>query len=252
MHVQDRHRLRIPHLLTALAVLQAAECGLNNFSLLVSHVRVLPAMESVLSSPDNRVQGFLAAGHVCTVTGFEDYQQLAARFKVPIVVTGFEPVDLLEGIRSCVRQLEAGTAGVTNQYARSVQRSGNLAAQGVLERVYEVADVPWRGFGVIPAGGLRLRSEFQAVDARCRWASQGQGHIVHAGHTEACPAADVLAGRLKPAACRHFGTRCTPTTPLGAPMVSSEGACAAYFRYRPTTCADGLTTASAGSAGAPQ
>ncbi|MCA9054246.1 MAG: hydrogenase formation protein HypD, partial [Planctomycetaceae bacterium] len=151
---------------TALAVLQAAESGIENFSVLVSHVCVLPAMEAVLSSPGNRVQAFLAAGHVCTVTGYDDYHELTARFGVPIVVTGFEPIDLLEGIRDCVRQLEAGQAATTNQYARSVRAAGNTAARSIVEQVYDVADVPWRGFGVIPDGGLRLRPEFQRFDAR--------------------------------------------------------------------------------------
>ncbi|MCA9080320.1 MAG: hydrogenase formation protein HypD [Planctomycetaceae bacterium] len=220
---------------TALAVLQAAEAGTDNFSLLDAHVRVLPAMEAVLAAPENRVQGFLAAGHVCTVTGFEEYHELASRFGVPIVVTGFEPVDLLEGIRDCIRQLEAGTATVTNHYARSVRPGGNTAAQGIVNQVYEVADVAWRGFGVIPAGGLRLRPKYQHYDARHRYqitASRTSGSDTH---IDECPAAKVLAGRMKPPECPQFGTACTPTTPLGAPMVSSEGACAAYFRYRPGT-----------------
>lgn len=236
---------------TALALLQAAESKINNFSLLVSHVRVLPAMEAVLAAPRNRVQGFLAAGHVCTVTGFEDYHRLSARFGVPMVVTGFEPVDLLEGIRDCVRQLEAGTATVTNQYARSVRCHGNAAAQGLIERAYETADVPWRGFGVIHDGGLRLRPEFRQFDARSRFAIGWSPPTFDSSGCEACPAAEVLSGRMKPTDCRQFGTVCTPTTPLGAPMVSSEGACAAYFRYRVLTSESGDGVSSTERAGMP-
>ncbi len=216
---------------TALAVLQAHRLGLENFTVLVSHVRVQPAMEALMQSPDNRVQGFLAAGHVCTITGFGSYDEFVRRFRVPVVVSGFEPLDLLEGIRDCVRQLEAGEAKVTNQYARVTDRDGNLAAQEIVERVYEVTDRPWRGFGVIPDGGVCLRKEFARFDARTRFVQMSSRHALPLADVE-CPAADVLSGRLRPTRCPMFGTRCTPDSPLGAPMVSSEGACAAYFRYQ--------------------
>ena len=219
---------------TALAALQARELGLNNFSLLVSHVRVQPAMEALMTSPENRVEGFLAAGHVCTITGFDSYREFVEWFDVPVVVTGFEPIDLLEGIRDCVQQLEAGHAVVTNQYERSVRRDGNEFAQSAVNRVYEIEDCPWRGFGVIPQGGYRLRPEFEQFDASARFPFD-ECRVIASNETNDCPAADVLAGRLRPNECPHFGTRCTPDTPLVAPMVSSEGACAAYFRYRTVT-----------------
>jgi len=216
---------------TALAVLQAQQLGLNNFSMLVSHVRVQPAMEALLQAPDNRIDGFLAAGHVCTITGFESYTEFVRRFRVPVVVTGFEPIDLLEGIRDCVRQLEVGTAEVANQYSRCVRREGNAVARNALERVYQVEDSLWRGMGRILEGGLRLKPELRHFDARQRFegARTVELPIVE---TDACPAGDVLAGRLRPTDCPHFATGCTPDSPLGAPMVSAEGACAAYFRYR--------------------
>jgi len=213
---------------TSLAVQQAAHYDLDNFSLLVAHVCVLPAMQALAAAPDHRVQAFLAAGHVCTVTGFADYDEFVQQFRLPVVVTGFEPVDLLEGILACTRQLEAGDARVENCYARSVRREGNLAAQRLVEQVYAVRDAPWRGFGVMPRGGLRLRDEWQRFDARQRFLTS---HAVADESTE-CLAGDVLTGRIKPAECQHFGVRCTPDSPLGAPMVSTEGACAAYHRYR--------------------
>ena len=213
---------------TALAVQQAAHYGLDNFSLLVAHVCVLPAMEVLAAAPDHRVRAFLAAGHVCTVMGFADYDEFVRRFRLPVVVTGFEPVDLLEGILACVRQLEAGDARVENCYARSVRPEGNLAAQRIVEQVYAIRDAPWRGFGVMPRGGLRLRDEWQRFDARQRFMTT---HAVSDEPTE-CLAGDVLVGRIKPPECPHFGTSCTPDSPLGAPMVSTEGACAAYHRYR--------------------
>lgn len=212
---------------TALAVLQAAQLGLTNFSLLVAHVRVQPAMESIVAAPDHRVAAFLAAGHVCTVMGCDSYEDFVRRFRVPVVVTGFEPLDLLEGILQCVRQLEAGECRVDNQYARSVRSAGNAAARQLVESVYEVCDRPWRGLGTVPAGGLRLRREFAAFDAEQRFGPT-QLPVISAS---SCRSAEVLTGRLKPPQCEAFGTRCTPETPLGAPMVSSEGACAAYFRY---------------------
>lgn len=214
---------------TALAVRQAARENLDNFSLLVAHVRVLPAMERLVQSPDNRVQGFLAAGHVCTITGYESYEPFVHRYPLPVVVTGFEPLDLLAGILACVRQLEAGEARVENGYARSVRRRGNQAAQDVVREVYEVCDRPWRGFGVVPDGGLQLRDAWRSFDAADRFGGLAQLPIVE---TEECRSADVLAGRIKPPECPAFATTCTPERPLGAPMVSSEGACAAYHRYR--------------------
>ncbi len=221
---------------TALAVLQAERLGLRNFSLLAAHVRVQPAMEAILAGPGNRVQAFLAAGHVCTVTGYDAYSELAARHRVPIAVTGFEPLDLLEGISDCVRQLESGTSDVTNRYGRVVSPGGNAAAQDVVSRVYEVVDRPWRGLGVIPQGGLALRREYRCFDAAERFAMSidvpgGDGPPTP-NETVACLSGEVLSGRIRPIECPHFGQRCTPDSPLGAPMVSSEGACAAYFRHQ--------------------
>lgn len=219
---------------TALAALQAANQGLDNFSLLVAHVRVLPAMESLMAAPDCRVEGFLAAGHVCTVTGFGEYDDFVRRHRTPVVVTGFEPVDLLGGILDCVTLLEDGRAEVTNQYARSVERSGNTNSQDVVRQVYEIADTPWRGLGVIPQGGYRLRPEFQIFDAAERFSGLTTLQTTDADPSadDECRSGDVLSGRLKPVDCPAFGIRCTPESPLGAPMVSSEGACAAYFRYQ--------------------
>ena len=214
---------------TALAVQQAARDNVQNFSLLVAHVRVQPAMESLARSPDNRVQGFLAAGHVCTVVGYQSYESFVKEFQLPVVVTGFEPVDLLEGILAGVRQLEAGQARVENCYARSVRREGNLAAQNIVRGVFEICDRPWRGFGVVPRGGLQLSPQWQRFDARCKFEDQRQLPVIE---PKECRSADVLAGRIKPPECAAFGTTCTPESPLGAPMVSSEGACAAYHRYR--------------------
>jgi hydrogenase expression/formation protein HypD len=212
---------------TALAAWQARRRGLQNFSMLVAHVLVPPAMEAILSSPANRVQGFLAAGHVCTVMGYEDYLALAARYCVPIVVTGFEPVDLLEGILMALRQLEAGRHEVENQYARSVRRSGNQPAQEVLAEVYEVCDRPWRGLGMVPRSGLRLREAYRDLDAEERF----DIHSVRAVEPAECRSGEVLQGLIRPDECPAFGTRCTPDHPLGAPMVSGEGACAAYWKY---------------------
>jgi len=210
---------------TALAAWQARHAGLTNFTLLVAHVLVPPAMEMILASKANRVQGFLAAGHVCTVMGYEDYYGLAERFKVPIVVTGFEPVDLLEGLLLLVRQLEAGRHDVENQYARVVQREGNLKAREILAEVYEPCDRPWRGLGVLPHSGLKLRQAYQDLDAGRRFPLQ-RVTSVESGE---CRSGEVLQGLIRPDACQAFGTRCTPEHPLGAPMVSSEGACAAYW-----------------------
>ncbi len=211
----------------ALAVLRAEALGLENFSVLVAQVLIPPAMEAILAAPDNRVQGFLAAGHVCAVTGYRTYEQLAARSRVPIVVTGFEPADLLQGVLQCVQQLEAGEARCENQYARVVRRDGNPSAWRAVERVFEVGPRAWRGMGAIPESGLNLRPAYARFDARRRF--EGVNRTTHE-HRE-CRAADVLRGACRPTDCAAFGTRCTPETPLGAPMVSTEGACAAYFRY---------------------
>lgn len=214
---------------TALAVLQADRLRLTNFSLLCSHVRVQPAMELIASSGDCRVHGFLAAGHVCAVTGYESYQDFVRQFKLPVVVTGFEPMDLLAGIYECIRQLEVGERAVTNQYERSVRSTGNSQARRIVDEVFEICDRDWRGFGIIPHGGLRLRSQWSRFDAE---RVHGSLAIIHDDRCD-CPAGDVLAGRLRPHDCPNFGTTCTPENPLGAPMVSVEGACAAYYRYRP-------------------
>jgi hydrogenase expression/formation protein HypD len=212
---------------TALAVQQAAELELENFSLLVAHVRVQPAMEMLAESDDCSVQGFLAAGHVCTVAGYESYRRFVGRYKLPVVVTGFEPVDLLVGILECVRQLQRGAAEVVNCYARSVAEPGNRSALSIMEDVYEICDQPWRGLGIVPHGGFRLRPQWRRFDAAQRFnatTSPGRDCVD-------CRSGDVLTGRIKPPECSHFGVRCTPDSPLGAPMVSAEGACAAYYRY---------------------
>jgi len=213
---------------TALAVFQAAQKGLKNFSLLISHVLVPPAMEALLSSPDCRVQAFLAAGHVCSVMGYEEYFPVAAKYRVPIVVTGFEPMDILQGVLMTVRQLEEGRAEVENQYSRAVRREGNLPAQALLKTVYQVVPRKWRGLGEIPRSGLGLRPEYAAFDAEIKFGTGG--HPVE--ESPDCQSGRVLQGRIKPRDCPAFGTSCTPEHPLGATMVSSEGACAAYFRYR--------------------
>ena len=213
---------------TAMAAEVAHQLGLANFGLLASHVRVPPAMELLLAAPGCRVQAFLAAGHVCTVEGTAAYPPIAARFGAPIVVTGFEPVDLLEGLWMAIRQLEAGRGEVEVQYARCVQPEGNPVARAAVARVYEVADVPWRGIGVVPDGGLRLRAAYLGLDPVRRLGLT----LVPCPEPAACRAAEVLQGKLKPAACPAFGVGCTPEHPLGAPMVSSEGACAAHYRWR--------------------
>lgn len=213
---------------TALAVWQARQRRLANFSMLVSHVLVPPAMHAILSSPDNQVQGFLAAGHVCTVVGYDEYDAIAGRFRVPIVVTGFEPVDLLEGILMTVRQLENGRHDVENQYVRSVRRGGNREAQRMIAEVFEVCDRAWRGCGVLPRSGLRLADSYREFDAERRF----EVVSVTALEPTECRSADVLRGAIRPNECSAFGTTCTPDHPLGAPMVSNEGACAAYWRYR--------------------
>jgi hydrogenase expression/formation protein HypD len=212
----------------AMAVYQARRQGVENFSVLVSHVLVPPAMEAVLASPDCRVNAFLAAGHVCTVMGYDLYGPMVQRYGVPIVVTGFEPLDILQGVYMAVKQLEEGRAEVENQYARSVQRQGNPAAVQMIEEVFEVGDRVWRGIGAIPASGLRLRADYQGFDAERRFAVED----VRGEESGECISGLVLQGVKKPSQCPAFGTRCTPAKPLGATMVSSEGACAAYYRYR--------------------
>jgi hydrogenase expression/formation protein HypD len=210
----------------AMAVAQAHRLGVENFALLVAHVLVPPAIAAILVSPGNRVQGFLAPGHVCAIQGWREYEPLARDFGVPLVVTGFEPVDLLEGIAMLVRQLEEGRAEVENQYVRAVRRDGNEPARRVVDQVFEVADRAWRGIGVIEASGLKLREAYAHHDAEVLFP-----HVAGApaSESELCIAGDVLRGRAKPHDCPAFGVECTPETPLGAPMVSTEGACAAYF-----------------------
>jgi hydrogenase expression/formation protein HypD len=212
----------------AMAVMQASRLGLQNFSVLVSQVLVPPAIEAVLQSPSNRVQGFLAAGHVCTVMGVEEYRAIAAKYRVPIVVTGFEPVDILQGVYRCVKQLEEGRAEVENEYARCVRAEGNRPAQQQIAQVFTVVPRKWRGIGEIPASGLGLSPAYAAYDAAKRFALE---HVTAQEPAE-CIAGQVLQGQAKPLDCPAFGVRCTPERPLGAPMVSAEGACAAYYRYR--------------------
>ena len=213
---------------SAMAVLAAAEAGLRNFSLLVAHVLVPPAIAALLAAPDNRVQGFLAAGHVCTVMGYDDYEPIARRHGVPIVVTGFEPVDLLQGILSCLRQLEAGRAEVENAYGRSVRPGGNAPARAAMRQVFAVTPRVWRGMGEIPGSGLDLAPAYARFDARARFRSA----VAVPASAGPCISGEILRGRSRPTACPAFGSGCTPEHPLGATMVSSEGACAAYYRYR--------------------
>lgn len=210
-----------------MSVLQARALGLRNYSVLVSHVCVPPAMHAILGSPHNRVQGFLAAGHVCTVMGYHEYEPIAARYRVPIVVTGFEPLDLVQGIRLTVEQLESGRVEVENAYTRAVTREGNAAAQQVIGQVFEVCDRNWRGIGGIPASGWRLRPEYAEFDAELRFDVQA----LRSEESPLCIAGQILQGLRRPADCSAFGGQCTPEHPLGATMVSSEGACAAYYRY---------------------
>jgi hydrogenase expression/formation protein HypD len=211
----------------AMAVWRARELGVRNFSMLVSHVTVPPAMSAILAAPDNRVQAFLAAGHVCTVMGWTEYEPIAARYRVPIVVTGFEPIDILEGMYLAVRQLEEGRHEVENQYVRSVRREGTVPARNLVTEVFRLVDRQWRGIGQIPASGLGLREEFADFDAEFRFGLTA----MQVAEPSECRAGDVLRGQLKPFQCPAFGSRCTPEHPLGAPMVSSEGACAAYYNY---------------------
>jgi len=211
----------------AMAAWQADHDGVENFSLLVSHVLVPPAMEALLSSESCVVQGFLAAGHVCTIMGFEEYFPIAAKYEVPIVVTGFEPLDILEGIHLTVCQLEEERHEVENQYSRAVRREGNRPAQKTIAEVFEITPREWRGLGEIPASGFQLRGRFQKHDANRRFPFTGQP----AHESPECISGLILQGIKKPHDCPAFAVKCTPENPLGAPMVSSEGACAAYYHY---------------------
>jgi hydrogenase expression/formation protein HypD len=211
----------------AMAVWLARRRGLKNFSVLVSHVLVPPAMTALLESPDNRVQGFLGPGHVCAVMGYREYEPIARRFRVPIVVTGFEPLDLLEGVLRAVQQLEMGRGEVENQYGRAVSPDGNAAARRLIDDVFEVCDRSWRGIGMIPNSGLRLRAGYREFDAEERFAVAA----IRTEESSLCISGQILKGLKKPHDCPAFGKQCTPLTPLGATMVSSEGACAAYFAY---------------------
>jgi hydrogenase expression/formation protein HypD len=211
----------------AMLAWQARQSGMNNVSLLVSHVLVPPAIEAVLSSPLNRVQGFLGPGHVCAVVGYSEYEPLAARFHVPIVVTGFEPLDILEGVLMTIEQLEQGRAEVENQYSRILDRGGNRPAQELIAKVFEVNDRKWRGVGMIPRSGFQLRAEFREFDAERRFNVEA----IDTMEPEVCIAGQILQGIKKPHDCPAFGTECTPQHPLGATMVSAEGACAAYYAY---------------------
>jgi len=231
----------------AMAVRLAAQKGLRNFSLLVAQVRVPPALEAILADPDCRVQAFLAAGHVCTVMGTAEYGPLVARHRVPVVVTGFEPLDLLQGVAMAVRQLEEGRADVEIQYARVVRPEGNAVARRAIEEVFEVTDRTWRGLGPIPRSGLGLNARYAAFDAERRFPDDAPAAV----EDPACRAGLVLQGRLRPQECPAFGTRCTPEHPLGAPMVSSEGACAAYWLYRRRRAAAEAAAPAVAGAGVP-
>ena len=211
----------------AMAVKLAKQQNIRNFSALVSHVLVPPAIEAIMNSPGNRVNAFLAAGHVCCVTGYDAYPRLCEEYGVPIVVTGFEPLDLLEGIRRTVIQLEQGEARVENAYTRVVSEHGNIAAQQVIEEVFEVTDRGWRGIGVIPYSGWKLNDDYHDFDAEIRFTVSD----INTCESPLCRAGDVLKGAIKPNECAAFGNECTPRTPLGATMVSAEGACAAYYNY---------------------
>jgi hydrogenase expression/formation protein HypD len=212
----------------AMAVAQAARKGIENFSLLVSHVLVPPAIEAILNSPEAEINGFLAAGHVCTVMGYEEYEPIAREYGVPIVVTGFEPLDILQGIYMTVKQLEEGRAKVENQYKRSVRREGTAPAIKMIEEIFEITPRRWRGIGEIPASGLQLTEKYSGYDAVKKFNLTEKTVIEDAN----CIAGAVLQGAKKPDECPSFGKECTPENPLGAPMVSNEGACAAYYRYR--------------------
>lgn len=211
----------------ALSVYQASLENIKNYSLLVSHVLVPPAMETILADPTTKIQAFLAAGHVNTVMGFKEYYPIVEKYRVPVVATGFEPLDLVQGILMCVKQLEAGEYRLENQYGRVVQSEGNLKAQEVIQSVFEVSDRSWRGIGRIPMSGYELREDYRAFDARYRFDTEER----QTSENPVCIAGDILKGTKKPVDCPAFGTLCKPEKPQGAPMVSSEGACAAYYHY---------------------
>ena len=211
----------------AMAIFQAKRQGVTNFSMLVSHVLVPPAMAAILEAEGNRVQAFLGPGHVCAVMGYREYEALAERYRVPIVITGFEPVDLLEGILMAVEQLEAGRAVVENQYVRAVARDGNAAAKDLIFKVFEVADRTWRGVGSIPASGYKIRDEYRDHDAELIF----EVDSIATRESSICISGQILRGMKKPADCPAFARECTPQNPLGATMVSAEGACAAYYQY---------------------
>jgi hydrogenase expression/formation protein HypD len=211
----------------AMAVWLARRRGLKNFSVLVSHVLVPPAMTAILEAPGNRVQGFLGPGHVCTVMGYREYEPLARRYKVPIVITGFEPIDMLEGVLRTIQQLEAGRAEVENQYSRAVRCEGNPASMKLIDEVFAVCDRKWRGVGMIPQSGFKLREEFRQYDAEQLF----EVADIETQESSVCISGQVLRGLKKPHDCPAFGRECTPQTPLGATMVSAEGACAAYYTY---------------------
>ena len=212
----------------ALAVYQAKRQQINNFSALVSHVRVPPVMQQLLSSKDNKVQGFLGAGHVCTIMGYHEYLPIAAQYHIPIVITGFEPVDILQGLYLCIKQLEQGKSEVENQYSRVVNQQGNQPAQQLLKQVFKVVDQNWRGLGAIPQSGLALSDEYAQWNAEQRFSVA----TIKTQEPKNCRSGEVLQGLLKPEGCAEFAKSCTPEHPLGATMVSSEGACAAYYHYR--------------------
>ncbi len=212
----------------AMAIFQAKQLGLRNFSVLAAHVLVPPAIAAILEAPDNRVQGFLGPGHVCAIVGTRDYEDLSRRYRVPIVISGFEPIDLLEGVLRCVELLEAGRVAVDNPYARAVHRDGNAAAQQVVADVFAVGDRSWRGIGTIPSSGLRIRDAYADFDAERRFAVDA----IATHEAPECLSGEILRGRRKPAECPAFATVCTPQHPLGATMVSAEGACAAYYQHR--------------------
>lgn len=216
---------------TAMAAYQARQMKIQNFSLLICHVRVPPIIKALLESPDNQVHGFLTAGHVCSVMGYHEYPELSQQFRIPMVVTGFEPIDILQGIYCCIRQLESGRHTIENQYRRVVTEQGNIPAQQLLHKVFETVDRNWRGIGHIAQSGLALRADFADWNAEQRF----QVQAITRPEPEACRSGEILLGVLKPRQCPAFGTACTPEHPLGATMVSSEGACAAYYRYRRTS-----------------
>jgi hydrogenase expression/formation protein HypD len=215
----------------AMAVLRADHGGVKNFSILTSHVLVPPAMRAILGAEDNRVRGFLAAGHVCTIMGIEEYGPIAQEFSAPIIITGFEPVDILEGIHLCVKQLEDCRSEVENAYARAVKTEGNLHARRIVEQVFAVTDRDWRGIGVIPDSGLEVRPIYADYDANIRFSLKSSD----SNDITECISGEIMRGVKKPHDCPAFGIRCQPEHPLGAPMVSNEGACAAYYRYRSRT-----------------